>query len=87
MLREAPRTLPTEDGVLIINEHGNCKWGKRTAHDGRQWLANIGKSDSGVVSVTSLLMDEKIYWPAGFEPYTPDHHFEGGKRTPPFAPS
>jgi hypothetical protein len=27
---------------------------------GRQWLANLGKTDSGVVSVTSLLADEKL---------------------------
>jgi SRSO17 transposase len=43
---------PTENGVLVIDEHGDRKWGKRTAHVGRQWLANIGKTDSGVVSVT-----------------------------------
>jgi SRSO17 transposase len=51
---------------------------------GRQWLANLGKTDSGVVSVTSLLADEKLYWPIAFEPYTPAHHFEGGKADPAF---
>jgi hypothetical protein len=70
---------PTENGVLVIDEHGDRKWGKRTAHVGRQWLANIGKTDSGVVSVTSLWADEGVYWPMDFEPYTPSHHFEGGK--------
>jgi SRSO17 transposase len=71
---------PTENGVLVIDEHGDRKWGKRTAHVGRQWLANIGKTDSGVVSVTSLWADEGVYWPPmDFEPYTPSHHFEGGK--------
>ena len=48
---------------------------------GRQWLANIGKTESGVVSVTSLLADERIYYPVDVEPYTPAHHFEGAKRT------
>jgi hypothetical protein len=84
LLREAPRTAPTEDGVLIIDEHGDRKWGKHTAHVGRQWLANIGKTESGVVSVSSLLADEKIYWPVNFEPYTPAHHFERGKEDPKF---
>src|SRR5215218_10327190 len=70
---------PTENGVLVIDEHGDRKWGKRTAHVGRQWLANIGKTDNGVVSVTSLWADEGVYWPIDFEPYTPSHHFEGGK--------
>jgi SRSO17 transposase len=84
LLREAPRTAPTEDGVLVIDEHGDRKWGKHTAHVGRQWLANIGKTDSGVVSVTSLWADENLYWPVDFEPYTPAHHFEGGKKDPAF---
>jgi hypothetical protein len=84
LVREAPRTAPTEDGVLIIDEHGDRKWGKHTAHVGRQWLANIGKTDSGVVSVSSLWADEKIYWPVNFEPYTPAHHFERGKEDPKF---
>jgi SRSO17 transposase len=84
LLREAPRTAPTEDGVLVIDEHGDRKWGKRTAHVGRQWLANIGKTDSGVVSVTSLWADERVYWPVDFEPYTPAHHFGKGKADPLF---
>jgi SRSO17 transposase len=75
---------PTENGVLVIDEHGDRKWGKRTAHVGRQWLANIGKTDNGVVSVTSLWADEGVYWPMDFEPYTPSHHFEGGKNDPGF---
>ena len=75
---------PSEKGVLVIDEHGDRKWGKHTAHIGRQWLANIGKTDSGVVSVTSLWADEGVYWPMDFEPYTPSHHFEGGKNDPAF---
>jgi hypothetical protein len=72
----------SEEGVLIIDEHGDRKWGKKTAHVGKQWLANIGKTESGVVSVTSLWADERIYYPLDFEPYTPAHHFEGGKCDP-----
>jgi len=33
---------------------------------------------------SSLWADEKIYWPVNFEPYTPAHHFEGGKKDPEF---
>jgi SRSO17 transposase len=77
-------SAPSAGGVLVIDEHGDRKWGKHTAHVGRQWLANIGKTDSGVVSVTSVLADEKLYWPVDFEPYTPAHHFEGGKADPKF---
>jgi hypothetical protein len=83
MLKESA-TAPSEEGVLVIDEHGDRKWGKKTAHVGRQWLANIGKTESGVVSVTSLLADERVYYPVDLEPYTPAHHFEGGKQDPAF---
>jgi hypothetical protein len=84
LLFEQSAIAPNEKGVLAIDEHGDRKWGKRTAHVGRQWLANIGKTESGVVSVSSLWADESVYWPVNFEPYTPSHHFEGGKNDPAF---
>jgi hypothetical protein len=77
-------SAPSEEGVLVIDEHGDRKWGNKTAHVGRQWLANIGKTENGVVSVSSLWADERIYYPVYFEPYTPAHHFEGGKQDPHF---
>jgi SRSO17 transposase len=84
LLLEEPASAANDEGVLVIDEHGDRKWGKRTAHVGRQWLANIGKTDGGVVSVSSLWADERIYYPLDFEPYTPAHHFEGGKNDPRF---
>ncbi len=79
LLLENPATAANEKGVLVIDEHGDRKWGKRTAHVGRQWLANIGKTDNDVVSVNSLWADEEVYFPLQVEPYTPAHHSEGGK--------
>jgi hypothetical protein len=84
LLLEDPKSAPDEDGVLVIDEHGDRKWGKHTAHVGRQWLANIGKTENGVVSVSSLWADEEVYYPLEVEPYTPKHHFEGGKTDPAF---
>ena len=84
LMLEESASAPSQKGVLVIDEHGDRKWGKKTAHVGRQWLANIGKTESGVVSVTSLWADERIYYPVDFEPYTPAHHFEGGKGDPAF---
>ncbi len=78
-LREDPTTAPTEDGVLVIDEHGDRKWGNKTAHIGKQYLANLGKIDTGVVSVTSLWADEHVYYPLHVEPYTPAHHFQNGR--------
>ena len=84
LLLEEPATAANGGGVLVIDEHGDRKWGKHTAHVGRQWLANIGKTDNGVVSVSSLWADEGVYYPLEVEPYTPAHHFEGGKNDPQF---
>src|SRR4051812_2718404 len=84
LLLEDPATAPDERGVLVIDEHGDRKWGRHTAHVGRQWLANIGKTENGVVSVSSLWADEKVYYPLEVEPYTPAHHFEEGKDDPEF---
>jgi SRSO17 transposase len=84
LLRADPETAPDARGVLVIDEHGDRKWGRKTAHIGRQYLANLGKTDSGVVSVTSLWADERVYWPVDYEPYTPQHHFARGKADPAF---
>ena len=51
---------------------------------GKQWLGNIGKTDNGVVSVSSLWADEGVYYPLEVEPYTPKHHFEDGRNDPEF---
>jgi len=84
LLFEAPSTAPDGEGVLVIDEHGDRKWGKKTAHVGKQWLGNMGKTENGVVSVSSLWAEEGVYYPLEVEPYTPKHHFEGGKSDPRF---
>jgi SRSO17 transposase len=81
---EPDTTAPDEKGVLVIDEHGDRKWGKKTAHVGKQWLGNLGKTDNGVVSVSSLWAEEGVYYPLEVEPYTPAHHFEKGKTDPGF---
>lgn len=82
--REDSATAPSADGVLVIDETGVSLDGHHTAHVGRQYLANLGKIDNGVVSVTSLWADERVYYPIDVEPYTPAHHFEKGKQDPQF---
>jgi hypothetical protein len=79
LLCSDPLSAPDENGALIIDEHGDRKWGKKTAHVGRQWLGNLGKVENGVVSVSSVWADEGMYYPLEVEPYTPEHHFQKGK--------
>ena len=50
LLLEDPRTAANEKGALVIDESGDRKDGKKTAHVGRQYLSSIGKIDNGVVS-------------------------------------
>ena len=38
---EDPSTAPNERGVLVIDEHGERKWGKHTAHVGRQCESDL----------------------------------------------
>jgi SRSO17 transposase len=54
LLFEDSATAPNGEGVLVIDEHGDRKWGKHTPHVGKQWQANVGKTENGVVSVSSV---------------------------------
>ena len=63
----------------MIDETGDRKDGHKTAHVGRQYLGNVGKIDNGVVSVTSLWADERVYYPLETEPSTPENYFAKGK--------
>lgn len=79
IMLEDPRTAPTAGGALVVDETGDRKDGKAMAHVGKQYLGGIGKIDNGMVSVSSLWADERLYYPLEIEPYTPAHHFEGGE--------
>jgi len=84
LLGADPLTAPSAQGVLVIDEHGDRKWGRKTAHVGRQYLANLGKTDNGVASVSTLWADEGVYYPLHYEPYTPAPHFARGQADPRF---
>ena len=58
----------------MIDETSDRKDRHKTAHVGQQYLANLGKIDNGVVSVTSVWADERVYYPINVEPYTSAHH-------------
>jgi hypothetical protein len=84
LLRADPATAPHPGGVLVLDDSGDRKDGTATAHVGRQWLGRLGKTDSGIVTVTTLWADERIYYPLHAQPYTPAHHFPKGKNDPGF---
>lgn len=74
-----PATAPHEAGVLVIDDSGDRKAGTKTAHVARQYLGSVGKVDGGIVAVTSLWADERVYYPLHVKPYTPASRLPKGK--------
>jgi len=79
-----PATRPHERGVLVLDDTGDRKAGTKTAHVARQYLGSLGKTDNGIVAVSSLWADERVYWPLHVAPYTPASRLPKGKRDPGF---
>jgi DDE superfamily endonuclease len=79
-----PATAPHDQGALVLDDSGDRKAGTKTAHVARQWLGSLGKTDNGIVAVTSLWADERVYWPIEVVPYTPASRLAKGKRDPGF---
>src|SRR5213592_4343077 len=84
LLRGDPATAPHGGGVLVIDDSGDRKDGAKTAQVGHQWLGRYGKTDNGVVTVTTVWADERVYYPVHAVPYTPARHFAKGKGDPAF---
>jgi hypothetical protein len=79
-----PATRPHEQGVLVLDDTGDRKAGTASAHVARQYLGSLGKTDNGIVAVTSLWADERVYWPVHVVPYTPASRLPAGQRDPGF---
>src|SRR5258706_8231146 len=84
LLQADPLTVPHANGVLVIDETGDRKDGRHTAHVCYQYLGSIGKLGNGIVAVTSLWADERVYYPLHVRPYTPAARLAGGKQHPAF---
>ena len=76
---------PHGAGVLIVDDTGDRKAGHHTAHVARQYLGSLGKTDNGIVAVTTVWADERVYYPLAFAPYTPASRLPKGKADPAFA--
>jgi SRSO17 transposase len=84
LLLDDPATAPHDQGALVLDDTGDRKAGRHTAHVARQYLGSLGKTDNGIVAVTSLWADERVYWPIDVVPYTPASRLPKGKRDPAF---
>jgi hypothetical protein len=84
LLMADPGTAPHDQGVLVLDDTGDRKAGRHTAHVARQYLGSVGKTDNGIVAVTSLWADERVYWPVHVVPYTPASRLPKGRTDPAF---
>jgi SRSO17 transposase len=84
LLLADPATAPHDGGVLVIDDSGDRKDGTRTAHVAHQWLGRYGKTGNGVVTVTTVWTDERLYYPVHAVPYIPARHFAKGRNGPAF---
>jgi hypothetical protein len=84
LIWEDSTTRPHEEGVLIIDETGDRKDGKKTAHVAHQYLSSVGRIANGIVSVSSVWADERVYYPLHIEPYEPAERLPRGKADPAF---
>src|SRR5215471_3366358 len=84
LLLTDPPTQPHGAGVLVIDETGDRKDGTKTAHVAKQYLGSRGKIENGIVAVTSLWADARVYYPLHLRPYTPAARRPKGKADPAF---
>jgi DDE superfamily endonuclease len=84
LLLSDPGTAPHDAGVLVIDDTGDRKDGRATAHVAPQYLGSRGKVENGIVAVTSLWADERVYYPLHVRPYEPADRLAGGKKDPAF---
>jgi SRSO17 transposase len=75
---------PHAQGVLIVDDTGDRKAGSHTAYVARQYLGSIGKTDNGIVAVTTVWADEHVYYPLHCAPYTPASRLPKGLADPAF---
>jgi len=66
----------------VIDDTGDRKDGTATAHVARQYLGSVGKIDNGIVVVTTVWVDERVYYPRPLQPYTPASRLPRGKSDP-----
>jgi hypothetical protein len=84
LLFATPATRPHAEGVLVLDDTGDRKAGTHTAHVARQYLGSVGKIDNGIVAVTTVWADERVYYPLHLQPYTPASRLPRGKADPTF---
>jgi hypothetical protein len=84
VMQQCSQTKVRRGFTLIIDDSGHRKSGKETAGIGRQYIGEIGKTDNGVVLVTTHLYDGVKSLPLDVELYQHASSLPEGKQDPEF---
>ena len=84
LMDKCSQTRISKGFALIIDDSGHRKSGNFTDGVGRQYIGEIGKTDNGIVVVTTHLYDGTKSLPLDLEIYRKASNFEEGKKDPKF---
>lgn len=85
LLMADPTSAPHAGGALLLDDSGDRKKGRHTAHVARQYLGSIGKVDNGIVAVSTAWADAQVYYPLHVIAYEPASRLPKGRDDPGFA--
>jgi SRSO17 transposase len=80
VMNQCSQTRINKGFTLIVDDSGHRKSGNFTAGVGRQYIGEIGKTDNGVVAVTTHLYDGKKSLPLDIELYQHASSLPQGKK-------
>src|SRR4028118_1611049 len=80
VMNQCSQTRINKGFTLIVDDSGHRKSGNFTAGVGRQYIGEIGKTDNGIVVVTTHLYDEKKSLPLDIELYQHASSLPQGKK-------
>jgi SRSO17 transposase len=84
VMNQCSQTRISRGFTLIVDDSGHRKSGNFTSGVGRQYIGEIGKTDNGIVVVTTHLHDGKKSLPLDLELYQHANSLPEGKKDPEF---
>lgn len=84
VMRACRQTTPRKGFTLIVDDSGHRKSGNATDGVGRQYIGEIGKTDNGIVLLTTYLHDGVRRLPLDIALYQHASSLEQGKADPKF---
>ena len=79
-LKKTLKALRGKKIIVVIDETGDRKKGKKTDYVARQYLGSVGKVDSGIVSVNAYGVYENITFPLIFKVFKPKGTLKEGDK-------